>query len=60
MAEPSLEGQHAMRSCPPGLTGSARPNIRLAVAFDLKVFFTVVDKTRVRVTSADVMAFIGV
>ena len=40
------------------LTARARPNTRLAVAFDLKVFFTVVDKTPVRVTSADVMAFI--
>lgn len=36
----------------------ARPNTRLAVAFDLKVFFSFVDKTPVRVTSADVMAFI--
>ncbi|MCA1675713.1 MAG: site-specific integrase, partial [Actinobacteria bacterium] len=40
------------------LTARARPNTRLAVAFDLKVFFSVVDKTPVRVTSADVMAFI--
>jgi site-specific recombinase XerD len=30
----------------------------LAQAYDLKVFFTVVDKTPVRVTPADVMAFI--
>ncbi len=34
------------------LTARARPNTRLAVAFDLKVFFSVVDKTPVRVTSA--------
>lgn len=40
------------------LTARARPNTRLAVAFDLKVFFAVVGKTPVRVTSADVMAFI--
>ncbi|MDP9419545.1 MAG: tyrosine-type recombinase/integrase [Actinomycetota bacterium] len=40
------------------LNARARPNTRLAVAFDMKVFFTVVDKTPVRVTSADVMAFI--
>ncbi|MDQ3569085.1 MAG: tyrosine-type recombinase/integrase [Actinomycetota bacterium] len=40
------------------LNARARPNTRLAVAFDLKVFFTIVDKTPVRVTSADVMAFI--
>jgi len=40
------------------LTARTRPNTRLAVAFDLKVFFSVVDKTPVRVTSADVMAFI--
>ena len=40
------------------LTARARPNTRLAVAFDLKVFFSVVGKTPVRVTSADVMAFI--
>jgi len=40
------------------LTARARPNTLLAVAFDLKVFFCVVDKTPVRVTSADVMAFI--
>jgi len=35
-----------------------RPNTILARAFDLKVFFTVVGKSPVRVTSADVMAFI--
>ncbi len=40
------------------LTARARPNTILAVAFDLKVFFSVVDTTPVRVTSADVMAFI--
>jgi len=36
----------------------ARPNTVLAQAFDLKVFFETVGKTPVRVTSADVMAFI--
>jgi integrase/recombinase XerD len=33
------------------LTARARPNTRLAVAFDLKVFFSVIDKTPVRITS---------
>lgn len=36
----------------------ARPNTVLAQAYDLKVFFTVADKTPVKVTPADVMAFI--
>ncbi len=36
----------------------ARPNTVLAQAFDLKVFFSTVDKTPVRVMPADVMAFI--
>lgn len=36
----------------------ARPNTVLAQAYDLKVFFTVVDVTPARVTPADVMAFI--
>ncbi len=40
------------------LRARARPNTIRAVAFDLKVFFTFVDQTPVRVTSADVMAFI--
>ncbi len=40
------------------LRGRARPNTIRAVAFDLKVFFTVVGKTPTRVTSADVMSFI--
>ena len=40
------------------LTARARPNTILAVAFDLKVFFCVVDKPPVQVTSRDVMAFI--
>lgn len=39
------------------LTARARPNTILAVAFDLKVFFCVVDKPPVQVTR-DVMAFI--
>jgi len=38
----------------------ARPNTIRAVAFDLKVFFSFVDKTPARVTSADVMSFITV
>ncbi|MFT7599715.1 MAG: integrase/recombinase XerD [Acidimicrobiales bacterium] len=40
------------------LRARARPNTILAVAFDLKVFFTVVGKTPARVTGADVMGFI--
>jgi integrase/recombinase XerD len=40
------------------LRARARPNTILAVAFDLKVFFSVVDKTPTRVSSADVMGFI--
>jgi hypothetical protein len=36
----------------------ARPNTVLAVAFDLKVFFTVVGGEPVEVTDADVLAFI--
>ena len=40
------------------LNARARPNTVRAVAFDLKVFFSFVDKTPARVTSADVMAFI--
>jgi site-specific recombinase XerD len=41
------------------LRSRARPNTIRAVAFDLKVFFTVVDKTPARVTSSDVMSFIA-
>jgi integrase/recombinase XerD len=41
------------------LNARARPNTILAVAFDLKVFFSFVDKTPARVTSADVMSFIS-
>ncbi|MGB5760169.1 MAG: tyrosine-type recombinase/integrase [Acidimicrobiales bacterium] len=41
------------------LRSRARPNTIRAVAFDLKVFFTVVDKTPARVTSNDVMSFIA-
>lgn len=41
------------------LRARARPNTILAIAFDLKVFFTEVDKTPARVTSSDVMGFIS-
>ncbi len=41
------------------LRARARPNTIRAVAFDLKVFFSVVGKTPARVTSADVMSFIA-
>ena len=37
--------------------GRCRPNTVLAVAYDLKVFFTVVDKPPRRVRPADVLAF---
>ena len=37
----------------------ARPNTVLATAYDLKVFFSVVGKTPVEVTAADVFAFIA-
>lgn len=36
----------------------ARPNTLLAVAFDLKVFFRIVEKDPAQVTSADVFAFL--
>ena len=39
------------------LAGRCRPNTVLAVAFDLKVFFTVVGKSPKRVRPADVLAF---
>src|SRR5262244_2836293 len=39
------------------LTGRCRPNTVLAVAYDLKVFFTVVAKPPRRVRPADVLAF---
>ena len=37
----------------------ARPNTLLATAFDLKVFFNVVDKDPSDVVTADVLAFIS-
>lgn len=37
----------------------ARPNTLLAHAYDLKVFFTVIDKDPVDIVSADVLAFIA-
>lgn len=42
------------------LRGRARRNTILATAFDLKVFFSVVNKTPTRVTSSDVISFISV
>ena len=39
------------------LAGRCRPNTVLAVAYDLKVFFTVVKKTPRQVRPADVLAF---
>jgi len=40
------------------VTARARPNTVLATAFDLKVFFGVVDKDPVEVLTSDVLAFI--
>jgi integrase/recombinase XerD len=40
------------------LAGRARPNSVLAAAYDLRVFFTVVDKPPAGVTPADVLGFI--
>ena len=39
------------------LAGRCRPNTVLAVAYDLKVFFTVAGKSPRRVRTADVLAF---
>jgi hypothetical protein len=39
------------------LAGRCRPNTVLAVAYDLKVFFTVVGKSPGRVRATDVLAF---
>ena len=39
------------------LAGRCRPNTVLAVAYDLKVFFTAVKRTPGRVRPADVLAF---
>jgi len=36
----------------------ARPNTVLASAYDLKVFFSIIDKDPVEVCTADVFAFI--
>ncbi len=40
------------------LRARARPNTVLATAFDLKVFFSVVEKAPTCVTSSDVLGFI--
>jgi integrase/recombinase XerD len=40
------------------LTVRSRPNTVVAVAYDLKVFFTVVGKAPGRVVAADVLAFV--
>jgi len=40
------------------VTARARPNTLLATAFDLKVFFTVIDKDPADVVTSDVLAFI--
>jgi len=40
------------------VTARARPNTLLATAFDLKVFFTVIDKDPADVVAIDVLAFI--
>jgi hypothetical protein len=40
------------------VTAHTRPNTVIATAFDLKVFFTVIDKDPVEITVTDVLAFI--
>ena len=40
------------------VTARARPNTVLATAYDLKVFFSIVDKDPAEVTTLDVLAFI--
>jgi hypothetical protein len=40
------------------LAGRCRPNTLLAVAYDLKVFFTVVGKSPRRVRPVDVLGFV--
>src|SRR5918994_3747939 len=40
------------------LSGRCRPNTVLAAMFDLRVFFTVVDKNPADVRPADVLAFV--
>jgi site-specific recombinase XerD len=40
------------------VSGRCRPNTVLATAYDLKVFFTVVDKPPAEVTTSDVLGFI--
>ena len=41
------------------VAGRARPNTLRAVAFDLKTFFTVIDKDPVEVVAADVFEFLA-
>src|SRR5450755_2639921 len=41
------------------VAGRVRPNTLRAVAFDLKTFFTVVDKDPVEVVAADVFEFLA-
>lgn len=41
------------------VAGRCRPNTVLAIAFDLKVFFTAVAKEPAQVTSSDVLAFLS-
>ena len=42
------------------VTARARPNTVVATAFDLKVFFGVIDRDPADVVTADVLAFIKV
>src|SRR5215831_1915848 len=64
MRSPSAAGDAVVRLGVPLLDeyleflgGRCRPNTVLAVAYDLKVFFTTVGKTPRRVRPADVLAF---
>jgi site-specific recombinase XerD len=53
LGEPLVDGYLAF------VAGRARPNTLRAIAFDLKVFFTVIDKPPALVTPADVFEFLA-
>jgi integrase/recombinase XerD len=53
-----LLGHRMLDECLDMVAARVRPNTVLAVAFDLKVFFTVVGTEPAEVTDADVLAFI--
>jgi integrase/recombinase XerD len=51
-------GHHLLDAFLEFVAGRARWNTVLATAFDLKVFFSIIDRDPAAVTSADVLAFI--